>query len=342
MLIALFYQVSSRVLSMLVLRVRGEASKDVELVVLRHEVSVLRRQIVRPRLELADRMIFALFARHLPGRLRSFRIVSPGTLLRWHRELLARKWTYPRKSAAGRPPTRAAVRALVVRFAVENPTWGHRRIHGELVNLGYRVSAATVWNILTRASLDPAPRRSGPTWSEFCNAQARSMLACDFFQCRHGAAAQDARRTQRRLTRGPCRRLCYRCLQSAWVGLWGLARIPQGGALEGFDGGGPVDVDDRVELLDEIGVEPVAGPFGLWPVDDADGPFQHHVGKDGPGGGGLHEEGRGCGLVEDALVAVGHGGADALAFDRATPFRRGADRSVVGREADEEAVFGPC
>jgi len=169
-------------LSLLVLRGRGEASKDVEIVVLRHEVAVLRRQLSRPRLEPADRLILSLFARHLPGALRTCRIVSPGTLLRWHRELLARKWTYPQKIAAvGRPRIGSAVRALVLRLAAENATWGHRRIQGELVGLGYRVSAATVWNILARAGLDPAPRRTGPAWSEFCRAQAHSMLACDFF-----------------------------------------------------------------------------------------------------------------------------------------------------------------
>jgi putative transposase len=103
-------------------------------------------------------------------------------LLRWHRELLARKWTYPRKVATlGRPTTRKAVRELVLRLARENPTWGHRRIHGEMVTLGYTVSASMVWNILTGTGMDPAPRRSGPTWREFCHAQAHSMLACDFF-----------------------------------------------------------------------------------------------------------------------------------------------------------------
>jgi transposase InsO family protein len=112
----------------------------------------------------------------------TFRIVSPGTLLRWHRELLAHKWTYPHTAGSlGRPPTRAPVRRLVLRFAGENPTWGYRRIHGELVTLGYTVSASTVWNILISAGRDPAPRRPGPTWRAFCRAQAHSMLACDFF-----------------------------------------------------------------------------------------------------------------------------------------------------------------
>jgi putative transposase len=181
---ALIYAVVVRLLSLMVVRGRGEASKDIELVLLRHEISVLRRQLPRPRLEVADRLIMAAFARHLPRSLWNFRIVSPSTLLRWHRELLARTWTYPhQETAPGRPPTRAAVRLLVLRFARENPTWGHRRIHGELVNLGHALSAGTVWNILTSAGLDRAPRRSGPTWREFCRAQAHSMLACDFFQC---------------------------------------------------------------------------------------------------------------------------------------------------------------
>jgi putative transposase len=182
MVFALVYAVVGRLLSLIVLRGRGEASKDVELVLLRHEISVLRRQLPRPRLEPADRVIMAAFARHLPGSLRKVRIVTPSTLLRWHRELLASKWTYPHQAtSSGRRPTRTAVRVLVLRLARENPTWGHRRVHGELITLGHKLSAATVWNILTRAGLDPAPRRTGPTWREFCRAQAQSMLACDFF-----------------------------------------------------------------------------------------------------------------------------------------------------------------
>jgi putative transposase len=181
-LFSVLYVLAGRLLALIVARGRGEASKDVELILLRHEISVLRRQTPRPRLEPADRLVMTAFARHLPGPLRQCRLVSPGTLLRWHRELLARKWTYPRNpTAPGRPPTRAEIRALVLRFARENPTWGHRRIHGELATLGHKVAAATVWNILTAAGLDPAPRRTGPTWREFCRAQARTMLACDLF-----------------------------------------------------------------------------------------------------------------------------------------------------------------
>jgi putative transposase len=181
-LFSLVYVLAGRLLALIVVRGRGEASKDVELVLLRHELAVLRRQTPRPRLEPADRLIMAAFVRHLPRPLREFRLVSPGTLLRWHRELLARTWTYPHQPApVGRPPTRAAIRSLVLRFANENPTWGHRRIHGELVTLGYTIAPATVWNLLTAAGLDPVPRRTGPTWREFCQAQAHSMLACDFF-----------------------------------------------------------------------------------------------------------------------------------------------------------------
>jgi putative transposase len=170
-------------LALVVVRGRGEAAKDVELLVLRHEVAVLRRHVSRPQLEPGDRFVLAALARMLPREALRSRIVTPATLLRWHRHVVARHWTYPPKTkpSGGRPPTAALIRELVIRLARENPSWGRRRVHGELAGLGYEVAPATVWNILHTAGLDPAPRSQGPSWREFCRAQAKTMLACDFF-----------------------------------------------------------------------------------------------------------------------------------------------------------------
>jgi putative transposase len=167
-------------LGALVRRRRGLDVKDIELLVLRHELEVLRREVARPKLRAADRALLAAAARHLPRPSRGARLVTPRTLLRWHRALVRRKWRQP-PGQRGRPPVPAEVRAVVLRLARENPRWGHRRISGELTRLGFRVSPTTIRRLLARAGLDPAPRSSGPGWREFLRAQAASIVACDFF-----------------------------------------------------------------------------------------------------------------------------------------------------------------
>jgi hypothetical protein len=146
---------------------RRPDERDIELLVLRHQMKVLQRQVKRPRLNRLDRVLLAAASRRLPRSGWSAFLVRPETLLRWHRELVRRKWTYRRMGHPGRPPVDADVRDLVVRLGRENPRCGYQRIRGELLKLGIRISATTVRTILLRSGLNPAPRRAGPTWTEF-------------------------------------------------------------------------------------------------------------------------------------------------------------------------------
>jgi putative transposase len=178
MLFSLIYVLVRRILG----TGRGQdEGRDIELLVLRHQVKVLQRQVKRPRLRRLDRILLAAASKAMPrNRWPSF-IVKPETLLRWHRELIRRKWTYRRRGHPGRPPIEPEVRDLIVRLGRENPRWGYQRIRGELLKLGIRVSATTARTILIRHHLGPAPRRDGPTWTEFLRSQASGILACDFF-----------------------------------------------------------------------------------------------------------------------------------------------------------------
>jgi putative transposase len=176
----LLYLIFVRLLGWLALLARSDASKEAEILVLRHQLAVLRRQVARPRLSLADRAVIAALTRLLPRSRRAGLFVTPGTVLRWHADLVKRRWTYKR-IRPGRVPTRSTIRELVLRMAAENPGWGYRRIAGELARLGRRVAPSTVWAILKKAGIEPAPRRSGSAWGEFLRAQAEGILACDFF-----------------------------------------------------------------------------------------------------------------------------------------------------------------
>ena len=180
MALQLIYLVFSKLLSWMVLRTRSDTTKEIEILVLRHQLAVLQRRSPRPRISWPDRALIAALTRLLPTRRRLGFLVTPATILRWHQRLVSRHWT-TQPARSGRPSIPAGLRALAVRLATENPTWGYRRIHGELTGLGYQIGASTIWTILHNAGIDPSPRRAGPTWTEFLRAQAHGILACDLF-----------------------------------------------------------------------------------------------------------------------------------------------------------------
>jgi putative transposase len=158
----------------------NEVAKDAEILVLRHQLAVLRRQVARPRFSWSDRALVAALARHVPQERWVAFLITPETILRWHRALVRRHWTYPHRAPA-RPPLPEETVELIIRLARENPRWGYLRVVGELKKLGVTVSKSSVASVLRRHGLPPAPRRVGPTWTEFLRAQAKGIVATDFF-----------------------------------------------------------------------------------------------------------------------------------------------------------------
>ncbi len=180
MALSFLYLMTRRLVGMLLGCLRTEHAKDIEIAVLRHQLEVLRRQIKRPELRPADRAVLAVLSRVLPRSHWAAFLVMPGTILRWHRRLVVRKWTQPHP-AGGRPPLAGHLVAVILRLAKENPRWGYRRMQGELKKLGVSVSATTIRTVLQGSGLRPAPRRASVTWRTFLRAQATGIIATDFF-----------------------------------------------------------------------------------------------------------------------------------------------------------------
>ncbi|MFJ1997164.1 integrase core domain-containing protein [Streptomyces asiaticus] len=181
MLVRLTYLIATRIFAWLFLMTRSAATKNVEILILRHELAVLRRQVTSPKPGWPDRALLAALSRLLPRALREHRIASPRTLLAWHQRLVKQKWT--QSPSTGRPPLPEEIRDLIIRLGAENSRWGFRRVHGELRRLGYKVSPATVRRVLRAAGLGPAPRRQPARgeWAAFLKAQASGPLATDLF-----------------------------------------------------------------------------------------------------------------------------------------------------------------
>jgi transposase len=184
MCLRLVFLLVTRMFAWLRLSRREDAWKTAEILILRHQLAVLQRRAQRPKLDWANRALLAVLLGLIPKsrRHRLHLFVTPDTILRWHLDIIRRRWA--RRSARngpGRPATRRNIRTLVLRLASENPEWGYRRIHGELAGLGVMIAPSTVWQILKTNGIDPAPRRAGPTWAQFLRTQAETILACDFF-----------------------------------------------------------------------------------------------------------------------------------------------------------------
>jgi putative transposase len=180
MVLSFLYLMARRIARMVLGSLRSEHAKDIEIAVLRHQLEVLCRQVTRPEFRPADRAILAMLSGALPRWRWSSFLVTPDTILRWHRRLVTHKWTHA-SPGGGRPPLADHLVALILRLARENPRWGYRRVQGELKKLGVSVSATTIRSVLCGNGLRPAPRRASVTWRAFLRAQASSIMAIDFF-----------------------------------------------------------------------------------------------------------------------------------------------------------------